>query len=172
MALQSPKLPDHEASSVDEVAAFHRDHYRSSSPLQRAIDGFNARLGRPVVVISIILGFGLWSAVAALIGRGQIDQPSFAWLELAGTLASLLVSLLILVTQRRYDELAERRAQLTLDVALLADKKIAKTIALLEELRRDAPAVADRVDAESEEMSKPADTKTVLAAIDARSSAR
>ena len=40
--------------------------------------------------------------------------------------------------------------------------------ALIEELRRDAPDVADRHDPESAEMAKPTDPGEVLAAIDRR----
>jgi uncharacterized membrane protein len=87
------------------------------------------------------------------------------------TLFALLVAMLILVTQRRQDRLSERRAQLTLELAVLADRKSAKLISLIEELRRDHPEVPDRTDKESDEMAKPANPQEVLAAIDERSSA-
>src|SRR4051812_14744114 len=104
-----------------------------------------------------------WIALTLTLTGGGVAQPSFAWLELAATVAALLVAMLILVTQRRQDKLADRRAQLTLELPVLADRKNAKIIALLEELRRDHPDVADRVDPESEEMATPADTTSVLA---------
>ena len=47
-----------------------------------------------------------------------------------------------------------------------------RTLALLEELRRDTPAVSNRIDAESEDMQKAADPITVLAAIDKRNDGR
>jgi uncharacterized membrane protein len=106
-----------------------------------------------------------WAVYAAWRGGGAVDQPAFAWLELAATVAALLVSILILVTQRREDQLADRRAQLTLELALLADRKSAKIIQLLEELRRDQPDVADRIDAESDDMSRPTDPEAVAASI-------
>lgn len=154
--------------SIDELAEFHLEHYRHATPLQRAIDGVTERLGRPGVVIALFALIGAWIVFAAVRDDGRVDQPSFAWLELAATLAALLVALLILVTQRREDQLAERRSQLTLELALLADKRSAKIIALLEELRRDHPDLADRLDAESEEMAAPTDPHQVIAAIDAR----
>lgn len=58
-----------------------------------------------------------------------------------------MISLLILVTQRRKDELADRRAQLTLRPALLAARR----------------------DPESESMAQPGDPQAAVAAIDARS---
>jgi uncharacterized membrane protein len=82
----------------------------------------------------------------------------------------MLVAVLILVTQRREDQLAERRGQLTLELAILADKKNAKIIALLEELRHDHPEVSNRHDPVSQEMATPVDVPTVLAALDERAS--
>ncbi len=145
------------AQSVEAVARFHREHYRRATGLQRTIDAVTDRLGRPAAVIVLLIVTGFWAGLAAWRGGGRVDQPSFAWLELAATLAALLVSVLILVTQRREDQLADRRAQLTLELALLADKKSAKIIALLEEFRRDQPDVADRIDPGSDDMAKPTD---------------
>jgi uncharacterized membrane protein len=162
------RLADHVEESVDAIAAFHREHYRSASPLQRLMEGLTERLARPAFVGAVVLIIAAWIAATLMLTDGAVTQPSFIWLELAATVAALLVALLILVTQSREDRLADRRAQLTLELAILADRKNAKIIALLEELRRDHPDVADRVDAESDEMAKPADTMTVLAAIDER----
>ncbi len=72
--------------------------------------------------------------------------------------------------QRWEDQLAERRARLMLDLSLLADKKTAKLIELLEELRRDHPNVTNRVDQESDDLSTPADPKVILEKIDQQAS--
>jgi len=53
-------------------------------------------------------------------------------------------------------------------MALLADRRNAKIVDLLEELRRDAPGIVDRPDPESEAMARPTDTEAVLEAIDER----
>lgn len=154
--------------SVEAVVNFHREHYRRANGLQRGIDAVTERLGRPSAVIVLVLATATWAGLAAWRGGGRVDQPWFAWLEFAATVASLLVAVLILVTQRREDQLADRRARLTLELALLADRRSAKIIALLEELRRDQPDIADRIDSESEDMSRPADPEAVLASIDAK----
>ena len=161
------ELPDHEARTVEDVARVHREHYLAASPLQQAIDwstGVIARPRSPLVLAAVV---AVWVALAMAAGSG-IAAPAFAWLELAATLMALLVAVLILVTQRRADTLAERRAQLILELALLADRRSAKIIALLEEMRRDTPQMADRVDPESDQMQEPADPHKVLAAIDDR----
>jgi uncharacterized membrane protein len=59
---------------------------------------------------------------------------------------------LILATQRREDQLAQRREQLTLELAILGEQKTAKIIQLLEESRQDNPQVHDRHDPEAEAM--------------------
>jgi uncharacterized membrane protein len=129
-------------------------------------------LGRPIVVIVLLSGIACWAAYAAATTGGGIDKPAFGWLELFGTLAALVVSVLILVTQRREDQLADRRAQLILELALLADLKSSKIISLLEELRRDHPDVADRIDHETDDLATPADPKAVLAAIEEQTAVR
>jgi uncharacterized membrane protein len=100
-------------------------------------------------------------------GYAPLDRVTFAGLELTSTIAALLLAVLILTSQRRDDRLAERRAELTLQLALLSEQKSAKIITLLEELRRDLPSVPDRLDHESEAMSEAADPHSVLGAIEA-----
>ncbi len=75
------------------------------------------------------------------------------------------MTVMILSTQRREDELAGHREQLTLQLAILGDQKAAKIIELLEELRRDHPSIHDRVDHDANAMSKPADPEAVFDAI-------
>lgn len=152
--------------AVDSVAEVHQQHYRDASWLQRSIDWLTERLGRPVIVIVLVLGLAAWATYAAIATGGGVDKPAFAWLELFGTLSALVIAVLILVTQRREDQLADRRAQLILELSLLADRKSSKVISLLEELRRDHPDVANRVDLETDDLAIPADAMAVLAAID------
>ncbi|WP_202618054.1 DUF1003 domain-containing protein [Aureimonas leprariae] len=64
---------------------------------------------------------------------------------------------MILTTQRHQDKLAEKRSQLTLQISLLNERKIAKVIALLEEQRRDSPMLPSRIDVEAAEMARSSD---------------
>jgi uncharacterized membrane protein len=161
-------LAAHVQEAVETIASLHRDHHEASSRLQRATDWVTARLGRPAVMGTILIGMATWIGAALVLTGGQIERPPFVWLELAATLSALVIAMLILVTQARQEQLVERRDQLTLELAILNDRKLAKIIALIEELRRDAPDVADRHDKESEEMATPADPNAVMAAIDQR----
>lgn len=171
MSEQAADLAEHIEQTVESIAKVHMDHYRAASPLQRGVDASTRWLGQPGSVSVLVVGMAAWMGVngwRAASGLTTWDPPPFAMLELAGTLAALVLACLILATQRRDDRLAEQRAQLTLELALLNEQKSAKIIALLEELRRDSPTVGDRVDQESEAMARPADPEEILTALKRR----
>ena len=86
---------------------------------------------------------------------GLVGRPRFA----------VLLTVLIPITQRREYALEERRSQLTLQLAILAERKNAKIIEMLENLRQDHPAIAKRVDEEAREMARPAGVEAVQHAI-------
>ena len=78
---------------------------------------------------------------------------------------SLYFVVLILTTQSRDDRLTQRSEKLNLELAILSEQKTAKVVALLEELRRDSPAVRDRVDKQADVMARPVDPQSVIDAI-------
>jgi uncharacterized membrane protein len=164
-----PKLAEHVEKSARAIAEVHRDHDRRAGPVQRIVERVTALFARPATITFIAAVVALWVAWNGWVaGRGgrALDPPPFGWLELAATVAAFFLASLILATQRREDLIARQRAQLTLELALLSDQKTAKLIALMEEMRRDSPLIADRVDEESDAMSQPADAQSVLEAIE------
>ncbi len=62
---------------------------------------------------------------------------------------------------------AERRSELDLQINLLSEQKLAKVIALLEELRRDIPPIHNREDPVAHAMTKPLDPRAVIWALEA-----
>jgi uncharacterized membrane protein len=158
-------MAGHIQETVATLAELHREHHRSSTRLQKLLDRLTAALGRPASMVVVVALIATWIAVSQIRGYGR-TMGSLDWLELMVSIFAMIIAILILITQRREDELAERRAQFTLELALLSDKKSSKIISLLEEMRRDHPEIADRFDAESEEMSRPSDTVQVLAALE------
>lgn len=127
-----------------------------------------AFVGWPGFVGVLVAAVLVWIAANLMAGRlggGPIDPPPFDGLQTVVSVGALLVAALILTTQRREDQLASRRAQLALELLILNDQKTSKIIELLEEGRRDNPAIADRVDNQADAMSIPSDTGAVLDAI-------
>jgi uncharacterized membrane protein len=138
------------------------------TPHQRGMEKLTVALGRPWTVYVTLAGVALWIVVnfsLAAWGFTTVDPPPFHGLHIFVSLLALLVTLIILTTENRQVYLAEQRSHLDLQVNLLAEKKIAKVVALLEELRRDLPTVRNRLDQEAQEMSEPADPQVVAKAL-------
>jgi uncharacterized membrane protein len=157
--------PPHVEQTVQAIAKLHATHHQRATPLERLVDRLTSIVARPSFVGAIALAVVLWIAGNLLLSRlagWRFDGPPFPWLQGAGALAALLIATLVLISQRRKDELSELREQLTLELAVLTEQKSAKLIALIEEMRRDDPALADRVDRQAEAMSTPADPQAVL----------
>ncbi|MEH2144817.1 DUF1003 domain-containing protein [Nostoc sp.] len=74
----------------------------------------------------------------------------------------MLVTTGVLIKQERQEKLAEQRAQLSLQLNLLSEQKIAKLIGLVEELRQDIPNVKNRSDPEAEMMKSPTDPHAII----------
>ena len=157
------------SQNIDAIAALHAHAERGVSRYQRAIEGATALLGRPLFLYVIFAFVALWVAANLLAPRlhwTQWDTPPFNWLQGILSLAALLMTTVVLITQNRQGKLEARRAQLDLQVNLLAEQKIAKLIALVEELRRDLPNVQNRHDPEAEAMTEAADPHAVLSALE------
>ena len=150
------------------TAQLRAEHEQETSLLQHAVDRVTALVGLPGFVAALMIAIVLWIAaniLTGLFGLRPVDPPPFVWLQGAITTGALFVATLILTTQRREEQLSSQRDQLLLELAILNDQKSSKIIELLEELRRDQPTIADRIDKEANTMSTPSDRHSVMDAI-------
>ena len=161
----SSSLPSDIEGSVEHLAELDREHERSTTTIQRTANRVTSVLGRPgtlAVIVVMMIGWMCGNYIARRLGVTALEEFPFPDLEFVATIAALLVALLILTTQRHQDQLAERRAQLTLQIAVLSEKKVAKIIGLLEEQRRENPMLASRIDKEAEAMAHSVDPRESL----------
>jgi uncharacterized membrane protein len=157
-------MPDF-AEATGALRAAHKDE---TSPLQRSVDRLTGIVGRPGFVAILGLAVIIWivgNLLVTRLGFRPLDPPPFEGLQCIASAGALLVAALILTTQRREDQLADHRAQLILELTISNDQKVSKVIGLLEEVRRDNPAILNRVDRQATAMSTPSDTRAVLEAI-------
>ena len=120
-----PILPDHIEETIRSIAQFHTDHHENATALQRAVDRMTARLSRPRfigVITVIVISWISLNLLTAALGGHPIDPPPFPWLEGAVSLVSLYMVVLILATQRREDQLTQRRELLMLELAFLSER--------------------------------------------------
>ncbi len=168
MVAETAILPAHIEDTIQAIAKLHADHRKDAGTLQLFVERLTAWIGRPQFIAAMTIAVAAWvggNLLAQASGRAPWDEPPFAWLQGALALLALYVTVLILTTQRREDQLAGYREQLTLELAILSEQKSAKIIALLEEMRRDSPTLKNRVDEEAAAMAVAADPQAVLDAI-------
>ena len=165
---KAPILPPHIDETVRAIARLHAEHHRGATPTERTADRLTGVVGQPrfIGVLTVIavawIGFNL---AAPILHWKAFDAPPFNGLATLASVLGVYMTVLILSTQRREGALAQLREQLTLELAILGDQKSAKTIQLLEELRRDSPNLPNRHDPEAHAMSTPADPTSVFEAI-------
>ena len=167
----APAVPQHVGERLTSVAELFENAERRVGRHQLAIERVTEGVGRPSTAYLLLLAFLGWMAVngaAQRFGAQPPDPPPFAWMQVVLCIASLLMTVTILTTQNRVAKLAQRRALLDLQVNLIAEEKVAKVIALLEELRRDLPSVKNRRDSLAEAMTDAVDVHAVDETLDAR----
>jgi uncharacterized membrane protein len=161
------EMPPHIEQTVQTIARLHAAHHRRATALQRLADRLATLIAHPWFIAAVALAVIGWVALNLtlfhLFGWG-LDSRGFVALQVAGQVLAITITTLVLMSQRRRDELAELRDQLTLELAILTEQKVAKLIDLQEEARRDNPLLANRVDRQAEAMSAPADPEAVLEA--------
>ena len=164
----APTVPPLVEESVAAIAELHAAHYREAGALQKTVSGATSAVARPGTLIVITVAIAGWAALNFALpafGRAAPDPFPFPLLAAAVSTLALYLAAMILIAQRHDDELATRRDQLTLELAILSEQKSAKIIALLEEFRRNDPHQGDHRDVVAEAMAQPANPQVVLHAI-------
>lgn len=159
-------LPDPITKNIEAITALHNQEAREMPTHQRVLEEIVTFFGRAAFLYSLLVILTLWIFSSLLGNSLTIDLPQFSWSEHGLDAAALLISTGVLVRQTRQENLAEQRSQLMLQLNLLSEQKIAKIIALLEELRSDLPDVAKRHDPEAEVMQEATDPIAVLEALE------
>ena len=163
-------MTDNVEQTVEHLAELQRQHQERSSRSQKLTNHVTGALGRPAAIALVVALVAAWVvgnlSASHLHVHALEDQP-FPDLGLVLGFVAVVVALLILSTQRHSDGLAERRAELTLQIALLSERKVAKVIALLEEQRAENPLLSSRRDAEAEQMAVAADPGDAVDRIEA-----
>jgi uncharacterized membrane protein len=162
-------LSGHVSQNIDSIVAFHEREQRKVGGAQRRLERLSGLMARPLYLVLVLIIVALWvigNVLAAHFGFVTFDPPPFSRLQGLLTLAALLTTTVVLISQRRDEKLDSQRAHLDLQVNLLTEQKVTKLILLLEELRRDLPMVVDRHDPEAAAMQRRTDTTQMLSAIE------
>ena len=118
-SMSPPILPAHIEDTVRAISELHAQHHRQATPVQRIVDRSVRTVGRPRFVALLSVFILLWVTINwTLTAKGYpADAPPFQVLQDVGEALGLYITVLILITQRRDDELTQHREQLTLELA-------------------------------------------------------
>ncbi|GAA6615525.1 DUF1003 domain-containing protein [Scytonema sp. NUACC26] len=158
-------LPDPITKNIQAISSLQTQEVRDIPAHQRILEAIATFFGRVTFLYSLLVILAIWIFGSFFDRFLPFDVPSFSWSGQGLDAAALVISTGVLVRQTRQENFAEQRAQLMLQLNLLSEQKIAKIIALLEELRTDLPHVIDRHDLEAELMQSPTDPIAVLEAL-------
>lgn len=84
--------------------------------------------------------FGAWFAINSLPGLPHWDPYPFTFLTMWASTESIFIASFILIAQNYAMRLSERRAQLDLQINLLAEQETTKTLQMLEAIARQVGA--------------------------------
>jgi uncharacterized membrane protein len=118
--------------NIDALLAHRREQEVSRSRQERVADAITRFTGSLRFVYIHLLVFGLWIAInlgwIPLIKR---FDPSFVILAMAASVEAIFLSTFVLITQNRMAALADKRADLDLQISLLAEHEVTRLITLV-----------------------------------------
>ena len=161
-------VPHHVEEAVATIAALHAAHHREARALQKAVSRATSGIAQPATLILTTFAIASWVTLNLALpefGCKALDPFPFPLLAAVVSTIALYLAAMILMTQRHDDEMATRREQITLELAILSEQKSSKIIALLEEFRRNDPNQGNQRDKVAEALAEPADAQVVLDAI-------
>ncbi|QIK79540.1 DUF1003 domain-containing protein [Sphingomonas piscis] len=170
----TPTIPPPEPDSLNsslrrniEALRRRREHEEANATLEervaQAITRFTGSM-RFVYVHAALYGFWI-IANLGLVGIKPWD-PSFVVLAMIASVEAIFLSTFILISQNRMSAVAERRAELDLQVSLLAEHEITKLVQLVSEMA-DKMDVAHDARRDIDELKHMVAPEAVLDAIEA-----
>ena len=172
---QGPTIPPPPPDSLNSSLRRNIDALRRRREEEQASAGFEERLAsavtrftgsmRFVLAHALIYGFWIVANLGWIAGIEPWD-PTFVILAMVASVEAIFLSTFILITQNRMAALADRRAELDVQISLLAEAEITKLVQLVSEIaeRMNVPAAEQK---DLEEMKRMVAPEAVLDAIEA-----
>ena len=138
----SPGLAEVVERNIQALLLHRRDQEGSRSSQERIADAITRFTGSMRFVYIHLVLFGSW----IIINLGWIPgvpkfDPSFVVLAMVASVEAIFLSTFVLISQNRMAALADRRADLDLQISLLAEHEITRLITLV-------TAIAERLELE------------------------
>jgi len=131
-------------SNVEAIAALEEATMAQRSRLDCWVDNVTTFCGRIAFVYLHIALFVGWIGINTLAAHHlRFDPYPFNFLTLSVSLEAIFLSAFILISQNRAAQVNERRNQLELQIALLAEQENTKMLQMLEAIARKVGAMTE-----------------------------
>jgi uncharacterized membrane protein len=153
--------------NIRALHARRREEEKSAGWQERAAKAVTAFTGSMSFVGIHVALFGFWAAAnLKLIPGVQPWDESFVILGTSASVEAIFLSTFVLISQNRMAELADKRADLDLQINLLSEHEVTRLMALVSAVA-DKLGVATEVDEEVDELKRDIAPEAVLTQIEA-----
>ncbi|HEX8458964.1 MAG TPA: DUF1003 domain-containing protein [Pyrinomonadaceae bacterium] len=136
--------------NIEAISEMQRKDVATRKPQERISDSITRFSGSTAFVFIHIFWFGLWILLNIQLIHlpyvSEFDPFPFGLLTMIVSLEAIFLSTFVLISQNRMSAMSEKRAELDLQVNMLAEQKAAKTLELLEHIAQQLDAVYERFD--------------------------
>src|SRR5215216_6813754 len=133
---------------------------------ERLADSITDFSGRMYFVYFHILWFVIWILInLGYFGIQPFDPYPFGLLTMIVSLEAIFLSTFVLISQNRLSAEADRRADLDLQIGLLAEHELTRVLKMLDEIQ-DKMGIENNYDKELQDLEKNVHPEDVLAEID------
>jgi uncharacterized membrane protein len=156
------------ARNINTLLAARRESERRRSGQDRLADTITRFTGSMLFVYLHALLFGGW--IVWNLGWIQglpVFDPTFVILAMSASVEAIFLSTFVLISQNRMQAAAEKRAELDLQISLLAEHEVTKLMELLDGVARKLGVEVD--DPEIAEVEQDVDPGAVLEALEEES---
>lgn len=153
--------------NVRALLARRAEEERAKSQSERIADRVTRFTGSMRFVYIHLAMFGTWILVNLGIvpGLPRFD-PSFVILAMVASVEAIFLSTFVLISQNRMSELADKRADLDLQISLLAEHEISRMISLVQQVA-ERMGIEEALDPELDELARDVHPEMVLDNIEA-----
>ena len=165
---QNPELAGVIHKNIASLLEVRRADERKKSLQEKTADLLTRFSGSMLFVYVHAIWFGVWIALnTGLLGRKPFDPFPFSLLTLAVSLEAIFLSTFVLISQNHAGQIAEKRAELDLQINLLSEHEITRLLKLMDRVANHLGIdVAEK--SEVEELKKDVGAKDVLGEIESR----
>ena len=148
--------------NVRALLARRADEERTKTRSERIADGVTRFTGSMRFVYIHLVLFGSWIFInlGIVSGLPRFD-PSFVILAMAASVEAIFLSTFVLISQNRMSELADKRADLDLQISLLSEHEISRMLSLVQQVA-ERMGIDDARDPELDELARDVHPEMVL----------